>query len=65
MPESWKKLDGSVLKMIAVITMLIDHTAVAFLSKNRTVLFTIGSQSFTLYRVMRGIGRISSCSSSV
>jgi hypothetical protein len=44
--QSWKRLDGFTLKMIAIITMTIDHTA---------AVLTCGDW----YWLMRGIGRIS------
>lgn len=59
------ELSGSALKIIAMVTMLIDHIGAAVL-----VRYLLGMQShigsieaynqlFILYRVLRGIGRIS------
>jgi hypothetical protein len=47
--------------MIAIITMLIDHTGMAILSNYppaNKVLFYIGSTGYSLYRVSRDVGRI-------
>ncbi len=45
-----KRFDGNFLKIVAIITMLIDHIGVVFLSS---------SDNYDLYRVCRMIGRIS------
>lgn len=59
----WKNricLDGSTLKLIAMITMLLDHIGVAIVRRyqNLTVLDAAGAASLqTLYQVLRAIGR--------
>lgn len=53
-------LSGSVLKLIAVLTMLVDHCGVALLSqmpRANTPLLTVGSHAVTLYAISRSIGR--------
>ncbi len=56
-PDKWKILSGSMLKLIAVITMVIDHTAHYFVS-TYTVLFSVAGHNIMLYPIMRGIGRM-------
>ena len=56
-PDKYRFLSGSTIKLIAVLTMLIDHTAGYFVPGGY-VLFSIGSHSFMLYSIMRMIGRI-------
>ena len=58
-PERFKVLDGSVLKLLAVLTMIVDHTASALLWEDETVLVRIGEYTLDRYSVMRLIGRIS------
>lgn len=55
-PDKMKILSGSMLKLIAVLTMLIDHIA-AYLIPQKWVLFSIFGNNVTLYRVMRNFGR--------
>ena len=60
-PQKMCILSGSALKMIAVITMFIDHYT-AHIIRNQPaasqVLFSIRGRAYTLYEVGRDIGRI-------
>lgn len=61
MPDNLRILNGSVLKIIAVVSMFIDHSALLLAPQIpllTTALFSVGSKSITLYYVMRRIGRL-------
>lgn len=56
-----KILSGSMLKLIAVIAMFIDHAALLLAPQIPLMsvpFFTVGSQAVTIYFVMRKIGRL-------
>ena len=60
-PEKMQILSGSALKMIAIITMLIDHTAFVLLSQYEPAtqtLFIFHGKGYSLYRICRDIGRV-------
>ncbi|MBO5019467.1 MAG: TraX protein [Clostridia bacterium] len=55
-----KILDGSILKLIAIVTMLFDHLALILLSNQDFAtdpLLAIGSKQISLYFILRKIGR--------
>lgn len=61
LPSKCHILSGSALKMIAMITMLIDHTGMAILSQlpqAQIPLFYFGDYAMSLYRLSRDIGRV-------
>ena len=57
LPDRAKILSGSALKVIAVVTMLIDHVG-SHLTSRSYVLLTVAGNSIRLYPIMRIIGRI-------
>jgi len=57
-PEKYHFLSGSALKTLALVTMLIDHSAVVFYPLLKTELFTLGATQVTVYYLLRTIGRI-------
>lgn len=61
LPERFRILTGSSLKMIAMIFMFIDHFALYILNQIpecRVNLFTINESGYTIYRICRDAGRI-------
>ena len=57
--EKMKILDGSALKLIAMLTMLIDHAASVLVRYMDAPLFTALGHTVQMYTVMRMIGRLS------
>ncbi len=58
--KKYQVLSGSVLKMIALITMMIDHTAAWVLSQADFALvpiWIVGKENITIYYICRLIGR--------
>lgn len=56
-PNNWKIFSGSALKLIAIISMFIDHTA-CHLIDQKLVLLRLWGHELTLYRLMRDLGRL-------
>ena len=59
--RKWMCVSGSMLKLLAMVTMLIDHVAVFWLSQYPAVmepLFTVGSTQVSVFYIMRSIGRV-------
>lgn len=55
-PDKWKVFSGSTLKVIATVSMLIDHAGSYLVDKN-IVLLQLGTHKLLLYRLMRDLGR--------
>ena len=59
--KSWNVLSGSALKVLAMVTMLIDHLAYFFFRYDPQMiqpLFNIGHKEISAYFLMRMVGRI-------
>lgn len=57
-PQKYKVLSGSALKVIATLAMFIDHTAHVLMQKNPVPLFQFFDVQISAYFIMRAIGRI-------
>lgn len=57
-PEKYRFLSNSGLKLLAVTAMLLDHTAHCFLQNDPTVLLSLFGKSITLYKALRIVGRL-------
>ena len=55
-PDKWNVFSGSALKVIAVLSMFIDHVGCHLVDK-KMVLLQLGSHKLLLYRLMRDLGR--------
>lgn len=57
-PEKARIFSGSGLKTLALLSMLIDHSAFVFYPLLGKVLFTAGGKQITVYFLMRAVGRL-------
>lgn len=57
-PARMRILDGSMLKLLAMILMLIDHIAHLFRVGSEITLLSIGTLELTLYESLRYVGRL-------
>lgn len=56
--KRYQFLSGSALKTLALISMLVDHTASALLRQADWGILTVGTHGIRLYPYMRALGRI-------
>ena len=59
--REWKCVSGSVLKLIAMVTMLIDHVTLFYMADRWDIvspLFTIGTTQVSIYYLLRSVGRV-------
>lgn len=59
LPARWKVLNGSWLKLLAMVAMIVDHTASVLLQDTYIIVFRFGPRVIDLYDLMRIFGRIS------
>ena len=57
-PERFRVMSGSALKVLAMVAMLVDHSAICFQPLLNRYLFTLFDVRFTPYVLLRGFGRI-------
>lgn len=57
-PTRMRILDGSMIKLLAMVLMLIDHIAYIFYVGNHVTLISVGTWDLTLYEALRYIGRL-------
>ena len=57
-PEKYRFISNSGLKCIALVTMLTDHYASAFLQNDQTVFLSLFGHKLTVYTLLRIIGRL-------
>ncbi len=55
-PDRFRVFSGSMLKLIAVISMFIDHVGVHLVDQS-IILLQVGAYKLTLYHLMRDLGR--------
>lgn len=58
-PKKYRCLSGSGLKILAIVTMIIDHIGAVFPRSTASVVLHIGQKRLMLYTVLRFIGRLS------
>lgn len=56
--RNYRVLSGSMLKVIATISMFVDHTAFILMSRKTTPLFRIADIDVSVYYIMRAVGRL-------